>query len=183
MTVSSTNLIQGPADVYTAPFGTAEPATIATVPTAPAGSAWVNVGGTREGVNLVHEKTFADLTVDQIVDVIESRVTGRSVRLNTTLAEPTLVNLAKAFADAAPASNVAEPDEGAAAFRPSYLALIIDGIAPGGFRRRITIRKALQTSSVETGYKKDGMTLLPVSFKAHWVSSAIRPFRIEDATA
>lgn len=179
MPVTTTNLIQGPATLYIADFGTAEPATIATVP----GAGWVDVGGTRDGVSLNVTKEFAVLEVDQLVDEVGRTVTKRMVQVKTSLAEATLANLAHALADAAPVANVLEPAADSTAFRPGYKAVLLDGIAPGGFRRRIVVRKALSTESVETAYKKDGMTLVPVTFTGHYVSTSIKPYKIEDATS
>lgn len=179
MPVTSTNLIQGPATVYVAPFGTADPATIATAPAA----AWVDVGGTKGGLELNVSSEFATLTVDQIVDIIESRRIGREVTVKTTLAEATLQNIANAIANAAPVANVLELDDGLAAFKPAYSAILIDGIAPGGFRRRIIVRKTLPTDAVGIGYKKDDQTVVPVTWKLHWVSTVIKPLKIEDATS
>lgn len=178
MPVVSTNLIQGPAVVYVAPFGTADPATIATAPAA----AWVDVGGTKGGCELNVSSEFATLTVDQIVDIIESRRTGREVTVKTTLAEATLANIAQAIANAAPVANVLELDDGLAAFKPAYSAILIDGIAPGGFRRRIILRKTLATDAVGVAYKKDDQTVVPVTWKLHWVSTAIKALKMEDAT-
>lgn len=179
MPVTSTNLIQGPATVYVAPFGTPEPATIATAPAA----AWVDVGGTKGGLELNISSEFATLTVDQIVDIIESRRTGREVTAKTTLAEATLQNIAQATANTAPVANVLELDDGLAAFKPAYSAVLIDGIAPGGYRRRIIVRKTLPTDAVGIGYKKDDQTVVPVTWKLHWVSTVIKPLKIEDATS
>lgn len=179
MPVTSTNLIQGPATVYVAPFGTADPATIATAPAA----AWIDVGGTKGGLELNVSSEFATLTVDQIVDIIESRRTGREVTAKTTLAEATLTNLAQAIANTAPVANVLELDDGLAAFKPAYSAILIDGIAPGGFRRRIIVRKTLPTDAVGLAYKKDDQTVIPVTWKLHWVSTVIKSLKIEDATS
>lgn len=181
MTVNATNLIQGPASLYAAPFGTAEPATISTAP----GAGWDDLGGTKEGITLNIEQTFADLTVDQIIDVIARKRTGRNITIATSLAEPTLDNLALAMNNTGPTSDVLELDNGdaAAAFSPAYGAVLLDGIAPGGFRRRIILRKTLQTGNIAMAYTKDGQTVIPVTFSLHWVSASIKPFKIEDATA
>lgn len=179
MAVTSTNLIQGPATIYFGVFGATEPATVATAP----GVGWTDFGGTQEGITLKIDQEFADLTVDQIVDVIQRRRTGRTISVGTSLAEPTLANLATAIGNAAPASNVLELDNDATAFSPAYSAILFDGIAPGGFRRRVIVRKTLQTASIELAYKKDGMTVIPVEYSLHWVSTSIKPFKVEDATA
>ena len=179
MPVTSTNLIQGPATLYTGVFGATEPATVS----APPGAAWTDVGGTKDGVEVTVADEYAVLDVDQIIYEIARRRTKRVVSVKTSLAEATLANLALSIANTAPAANVLTADDGLAAFSPAYGALLIDGIAPGGFRRRIIIRKTLPTDSVGMAYKKDGQTLLPVTWTLHWVSPSIAPFKIEDATS
>lgn len=178
MPVTSTNLIQGPATIYGAPFGTAEPATIATAPAA----GWVDLGGTKDGVSLAIESDWSVLSVDQLVDEVGRVRTKRAVSVKTSLAEATLANLARAIGSAAlPAAQVLEPEADAAAFAATYFAYLIDGVAPGGFRRRIILRKALATDSVELAYKKDDQTVIPATFTAHYVSASIKPWKIEDA--
>lgn len=179
MGVTSTNLIQGPAVVYVGDFGVTEPATIATAP----GAGWTDCGGTKGGVELNIASEWGNLTVDQIVDIIESRRTGREVTVKTSLAEATLENIAAAVANSAPAAGVMNLDHDASAFAPDYSAILIDGIAPGGFRRRIIVRKTLPTDAVGIAYKKDDQTVVPVTWKLHWVSTSISPMKWEDAAA
>lgn len=179
MPVTSSNLIQGPATLYTGLFGATEPATITVLPT----TGWTDVGGTKEGVELGIADEYAVLDVDQIIYEVARRRTKRVVTIKTSLAEPTLANLAFATANTAPVANVLTADDGLAAFAPAYSACIFDGIAPGGFRRRVTLRKTLPTDSVGVAYKKDGQTVIPVTFTGHWVSSSIFPYKVEDATS
>lgn len=179
MPVTSSNLIQGPATLYAAVFGAVEPATIAAAPAV----AWTDVGGTKEGVELGIADEYAVLDVDQIIYEIERRRTKRVVTIKTVLAEATLANLALAINNTAPVANVLNADDGLAAFKPAYGAILLDGIAPGGFRRRFILRKTLATDSVGVAYKKDGQTLVPVTWTGHWVSASITPFKCEDATS
>ena len=179
MAVTGTNLIQGPATLYTGIFGATEPATVSTAP----GAGWADVGGTKDGVELQINDEYAVLDVDQIIYEIQRRRTKRVVAIKTQLAEGTLANLAIAVANTAPTADKLEADDGLTAFAPAYGAVLMDGIAPGGFRRRVIVRKTLPTDSVGTAYKKDSQTLIPVTFTAHWVSASVRPFVIEDATA
>lgn len=179
MTVTSTNLIQGPATLYAADFGATEPATIATAPTTP----WLDLGGTKDGVELGVVDEWAVLEVDQVIYEVGRNRTKRVVTIGTNLAEATLANLALAMNNTGPTTNVIEGDDGLTAFSPSYKAIILDGIAPGGFRRRVIVRKVLQTTAVKSSYKKDGQVLIPVLFTGHWVSTSIKPFKIEDATS
>lgn len=179
MPVTSTNLIQGPAVVYGGLFGATEPATVATTPA----TGWTDVGGTKDGVELIVNDEYAVLSVDQIGYEIERRRTNRVVQVKTTLAEATLANLALAIGNAAPVANVLNLDDGLGFFKPAYGAVLLDGIAPGGFRRRVIVRKTLPTDSVSTSYKKDSQTVIPMTWTGHWVSASIVPVKIEDATS
>lgn len=178
MPVTSTNLIQGPATIYWGTFGATEPV-ITALPAAP----FVDLGGTTDGVELGIEDDYAVLGVDQVIYEIERRRTARVVTLKTNLAEATAANLAIAINNTAPAAGILTADDGLTAFNPAYGSVIVDGIAPGGFRRRIIVRKALSTDSVAVAYKKDDQTVIPVTFTGHWVSSSIKPFNITDASA
>lgn len=179
MPVVATNLIQGPATIWGGTFGATEPATIATAP----GAGWTDFGGTKDGIVLKVSSEYATLTVDQIVDVIQRRRTGREVTIETGLAEATLANIAQSIGNSAPAANVLELDNDATAFAPAYGAILVDGIAPGGFRRRIILRKSLPTGNLELAYKKDAQVVIPTVFSLHWVSTSIKPLKIEDATS
>src|SRR5690606_1191812 len=96
MGVVVTNLIQGPADLYTGLFGTTEPADDA-VNVAPSASAWTDMGGTVDGVELEVRQEYKELVVDQLVDVPGRRMTKREMTLKTKLAEPTLERLSWAL--------------------------------------------------------------------------------------
>lgn len=179
MPVTTSNLIQGPAVLYTGIFGATEPATIAAAPA----TGWTDVGGTKDGLELTIADEYGVLDVDQEIHEMGRRRIKRVVTAKTSLAEATLANLAIAIANSAPVTNVMEGDIGVAAFAPAYQALLIDGIAPGGFKRRIILRRTLPTDSVGVAYKKDGQTLIPVTWTAHFVSASIKPWKVEDATA
>lgn len=179
MSVTTTNLIQGPATFYGGIFGVAEPATVSAVP----GVGWADFGATSGGVDVTVELSFSELDVDQVVDIPGQRITKRVTKMATNLAEPTLANWAIALNELAATVTAATytPSNGLATFNPPYAALLLDGIAPGGFRRRIIIRKALQTGKPKSSFKKDGQNFIPVEFTGHFVSSAIAPFTILDA--
>lgn len=187
MAVVSSNLIQGPADMYHGNFGATEP-TDASVGTAPATGTWIDVGGTQEGATINIGQEFSELAVDQVIDRVESRRTGRSITIGTSLAETTLENLAFVLNGGVVATGTGyktyDPDSAGVATQPSYFALIVDGWAPmvsnAARRRRIVARKCLNIEGVETSYTKDGQTLFPVSFQLHYVSGSVLPFHITD---
>ncbi len=187
MSVVVSNLIMGPGALYRGAFGAAEPADTQ-VNSSPAASAWTDVGGTQDGVTLTISQTLKELEVDQVVDVPGRRLTKREATIKTNLAEATLDNLAVALNNATATVTGAgfaawSPPNDTSATQPTYSALIFDGFAPGGFRRRVFVRRVLSTEDVGIAYKKDDQTLLPVTFAAHFVSASVAPFRIVDATA
>lgn len=183
MSVTSTNLLQGPATLYWGTFGATEPATLTTAPATP----WVDLGGTNDGLELEVADEYSQLSVDQLLMAPESRRTGRAVSLKTNLAEVTAENFARAINNSQPVTATGTKtltlDDGLAAFQPAYSAILFDGYAPGGFRRRVIIRKTLQTDSTAQSYKKDDQTLLPVTFMAHWVSASVSAMVWTDGTA
>lgn len=188
MGVTVTNLISGPGTLYTGAFGATEPADSA-VGTAPSSSAWTDVGGTQGGVKLTINMEYAELEVDQTVDVPERRVTKRDVSVETKMAEPTLANLKLCLnggtVTASAAYTTYDPDDTTAATQPTYAAVLFDGYAPrtaasATMRRRVVVRKTLSTADVAPEYQKKGQALFAVKFASHWVSSSIKPFRVID---
>jgi hypothetical protein len=188
MPVTTTNLIAGPGILYTGPFGSVEP-TDAQVNTTPSASAWADAGGTQGGVKITIDREFMEMDVDQIVDVPGRRLTKRDIQVATNMAEGTLTNVKLALnggtITASAAFQTYDPDDTVAATQPPYSAVLFDGYAPqtaaaATMRRRVVVRKVLSIESIESEYKKDDMTLLPVTFAAHYVSSSIKPFRIID---
>lgn len=189
MSVTTTNLIQGPATLYSAPFGTTEPtdALIGSVP----GAGWLDCGGTKGGVTLTANMTLSEYDVDQVLDVVGDVITARNFTIGTNLAEATLINLAKAInvADTAvttgvsPAGPTLEPVSDVTAFTPVYRAYILDGLAPGGFRRRVIIRRAIQTAASALAHSPTEQTVIPATFRSTYVSASIKPFKVVDQIA
>lgn len=191
MSVTATNLIAGPGTLYTGLFGATEPADSA-VATTPSASTWNDAGGTQDGVQITINLEYFELEVDQIVDIPGRRLTKRDVQVKTNMAEPTLANFAIALnggtVTASATYSTYDPANDTAATQPTYRAALFDGWAPqtaAGVSniRRVIVRKVLSIDNVEAEYKKDGQTLFPVTFGAHYVSSALKPFRVVDQTA
>lgn len=184
--VTSTNLTMGPGDLYSAPVNTLEPLDAA-VNLAPAASAWNGLGGTDGGIKLTVAQAYDELVVDQIVDIVGRRKTKREFTVDTTLAEPTMENLVLSINEtpAVTGGNFKSMDvqNDNSASQPIYTALIMDGWAPGSFRRRVLVRRALSTANMSFEYGKKAQTGFVVSFSAHYVSSVIRPFRVVDQTS
>lgn len=185
MSVTTTNLIMGPATLYIGNFGATEPADTAVNGT-PAASAWTDLGGTQDGAKMAVDQTYTDLEVDQIVDVAGARLTKRLFTIETNLAEPTLENLKYLLNDGTAASGTGfksfEPVYASSATQPTYRALILDGFSPNQLRRRFIIRKCLSNDKVESTYKKDGQTLFTVKWSGFYVTAGIAPFKTIDET-
>nr|WP_202495166.1 hypothetical protein [Streptomyces sp. SID4982] len=181
-------MVQGPATLYSAAFGATEPADSA-VNTAPAASAWTDVGGTQDGVKLSIDQSYSELEVDQVVDRVGSRLTKRDFTIETSMAEVTLSNLSLALNGGTSASGAGytsfDPSFASAATQPTYKALLFDGWAPGttAFTRRVIVRKCLSTDAVELAYTKDKQSVYGVKWSGHYVSASVSPLHIVDQTS
>lgn len=184
-TVTTTNLIQGPGTLYWGAFGATEPATtLSALQGAPASGTWTDVGATDGGVKLNVGLTYTEVTVDQLVDTPERRLTKREATVSTSLAEATLANLAFALNSAAPSAGsgtlTLDAPGDTPATVPNYSALIFDGFAPSNKKRRVIARKCLNTGGVGTSYEHASKTMFPVTFTTHYVSASIKPYSILD---
>lgn len=186
MSVTAANLVQGPATIYLADFGAVEPADTA-VDETPDAAVWTDVGATQDGVKLSIDQKYSAIDVDQLVEVVESRLTSRDVMVETKLAEATLTNLRTLMNGGTTGSGAGYEslsfDDSTSATQPNYSAMIIDGWAPGGLRRRVILRKVLQIDAVALESKKDGNTVYTLKMRSHYVSSATKSVKIVDQEA
>lgn len=177
MTVTTTNLLQGPADVWTGTFGVTEPANAAATP----GTGWVNAGATDGGVTLTLGQTYSNMTVDQVAMPVGSRLTEQNASVATTLAEATLANIRVALNQAISAATTAEfGGDDIVNSDPTYQAVLLKGRAPGGTGRIVILRRTLSTESIGVPFQKDGKTVIPVTWTAYYVSSSIKAVKIDD---
>lgn len=176
MTITVTNLLQGPADIYVGTVGAVEPTSVATI-----GVAWTNVGSTSGGSKLTINQNYSMLTVDQTAIQVDARLQTVTHEVSTTLAEPTLANLRIALNMASSAGTTLIPDPSANVnTSPAYGAVLLAGTRPGGGARLVILRRCLSTASVDLEHKKDGQTVLPITFSAFYVSSAVLPVKIDE---
>lgn len=184
------NLIQGPADLWIGSFGAVtEPATSADFASVPT-SGWTALGLTQGGVTLGLTKEYAALEADQLTLTPHSVVTSESVTLTTSMAEGTLENLVLAMNDGTVTTGGGvksyEPLDSLAGRPTNYKAIMLKGPGPANpatgaaLGRFVVIRKVLSTEGVSLAYSKTDQTVLEVTFTGHWVSSAIRPYKILD---
>lgn len=180
-------LVQGPGTIYVGAYGALEPA-LGSVGTAPDSSVWTDVGGLLGGVELTVEQEFIEVELKQLPDRPMRRLKKRRLSIKTQMAEPTLQNLGYALNDTAAVSGVVyEASNRSEASQLTYVALIVDGWAPGWqltgrhhLRRRVVIRKALSIDNVQLQYSKDGQSVYTVTWSCHYVNGTTPPFRIID---
>lgn len=179
--VITTNLLAGAGELYRGAFGVAEPAD----PTAAPGVGLIPVGATQGGLTWTISQTIRDREVDQIRMAPGGQISKEEVTLATSLAEPTLNNLKLVLNGGTVTDETTfesyEPEDATGDAAPDYSALFFYGQAPGLSKKRLVIlRKVLSVDSVGQEYKKDGDVLLPVTFRAYWVSSSIKPYIVMD---
>ena len=192
--IQPANIVMGPAIVYTAPFGTAEPAYSAI--TSPPAAPWTDVGGTADGTSVLLEveHTLTDLMVEQLVDPVGARVSKRVIQVTAALEEATLANLNLAMNQLTTITvgsgySVLDPLTSPTDTQPAYTAIIIDGFAPTTgttevyCRRRLIVRKALSSSKADFEYEKTKPTVFSTTWTGYWVSSSISPFEVIDQTS
>lgn len=184
-------VIQGAGRMYTGVFSATaanEPA-LANINSAPQASAWTYTGFTSDGITLTINQSFSEMRVDQLADRIGTKLVSRELQLQANLAEATLANLTLGLnggtITTAAGYSYYEPTYDGTELQPTYIAVLFDGYAPASSagvskRRRVILRKAISTENVESAYKKDSLTLVPVTFTSHYVSDTVAAFRIID---
>lgn len=181
-------LVMGPATIYVADFGALEPAD-ADVATAPSAVVWKDVGGTFDGVMLVVKNTWEEVEVVQNSNRVTSRLKRRRVLVETSMAEPTLINLLYAVN-----SGTIVTGSGYESYSPPFLdratpltyrAVMVDGWTPGlngnrHKRRRVILRKCLSVEGTELAYTADKLTTPSVTWAVHRVDGSTPAFKVID---
>jgi hypothetical protein len=196
MSVNAANLIMGPAHLYVAAFGSADPADSAVTPNGPLtppGGAWQDVGATEGGVTFEVDSTYTDLTADQILMAVGARLTDLKMSVTVKLSEITLGNIQVALnsiGTVTAGSGYSTLDIGvtAPATQPTYIALCIDGWAPeltsgAGALRRVIVRKALSQAKVTLAHDRKTQQSLDCTFNTYFVSETLKPVHIVDQQA
>jgi hypothetical protein len=178
-------LVQGPATIYVADYGTTEPTT-----TDPLASPWVDLGGTLEGVLLSFKQEYEPVPVTQLSDNPASRIKKRQLEVETNLAEPVLTNILYAVNQGTLSSgsgyNLYEPPHIDRATPLTYRIVVIDGWAPGfntdnrHKRRRVVLRKALAIDGTVIAYSKSKQTGQEIKWSVHHIDGVTAPFKIID---
>lgn len=192
MAITPFNIIQGPALMFVAPFGTSLTSYLTTDPaTLPVASPFVNIGGTTGGITAEVDETLTDIKIDQLLDSVGARATARTIQVTTTFMETDLPKLSLALNTATTnptGTNYTGLDltTTTSATQPNYASIIIDGWAPtlsGGTAatRRFIIQKALSQPKISQKFEMANQATVAVTFTAYYVSSAVSPFSIRDS--
>lgn len=93
MTLLVTDILAGPARIYTAPVGTTLPIdTLAEDAAWPAG--WVEIGYTKEPLTIAAETEVFDIEVEQSRAPVATRIIGQTLTIETVMAEMKLQQMA-----------------------------------------------------------------------------------------
>lgn len=201
MGVTPFNIIQGPAVLYTATFGTSFAPYIGADPhNNPVSSPFTDVGGTTGGITVEVDETLTDIHVDQLLDPVGARITARTIQVTTTLMESTLANLQLTLNGSSTGAIITNYTNAnqldlvttTSATQPTYSTLIIDGWAPTSsttgapYRRRFIVQKALSQPKISQKYDMANQATIAVTWTAYYVSSSgapgTGPFTIVDST-
>ena len=184
----------GPATLYTAPFGTTEPAwtAITSSPLSP----WTDCGAIADGTSILLEveHTLTDIAVEQLIDPVGARVSKRVIQVTAALLEATQQNMVLAMNQMATITtgsgySVLDPLTTPTSLQPQYTAILIDGYAPTtgtvetSCRRRMIVRKTLSASKIDLEYEKTKPTTYSTTWSGYYVSSSVAPFEIIDQTS
>jgi hypothetical protein len=176
------NAAMGPGTIYVADFGETEPAETNEALNAAPAAAWVDCGGTLGGVAITFGPKYKNLEFDQVTLPVGARKTEESVLVKVKLAEVTLANLDRIMSGgtltAGTGLNTWTPEVAlTSTSEPEYKAVLIDGPGPSGERRRLILRKALNTNNVNLEYQKDGQQVYEAEFTGFYVSSTVDAYK------
>lgn len=192
MAITPFNVIQGPARLFAAAFGTSlttylgtDPATLAVT------TPFVDVGGTTGGVTVEIDETMSDIHVDQLLDPVGARTTARTIQVTTTMMETEISNLIMALNGATTQPSVTNATTLAlttttSATQPTYSSLIIDGWGPTlsagtAATRRFVVQKVLSQPKISLKYDMTNQATVAITFTAYYVSSSVSPITILDS--
>lgn len=138
---------------------------------------WTDMGYTRDGVKFDYTPKIFEVLVDQATAPVQTYITGEDCTLTSKLAEATLLNLYKTMLAATPNSSTATTVVMLGGGALNYYSLCYVGPgpnladhSPGSGQTIILINKVgnVGTSSIE--FKKEDITMIPISFKGLSVS-------------
>ena len=193
-TINPNNKIMGPFNVWAGAFGVTEPAQTNAALIADPGAGWTFQGGSEGGISWEIDHTITPLTMDQTIDPVGGRITGRSGKVSFNAAEPTLALLATALDNVGTTTtpgagiSVYDPGQPNAATPLAYNAILLDGWAPllssgAAARRRVIFRKMLNDAKIASNGDPTKAVVWALTTTMYYVSGSISPYIVMDQTA
>lgn len=191
MSGNPNNVVSGVGKIYYGAFGAVEPTDASMSPyTVPDPTVWTDFGDTSGGFVWEDDLPSTDLIVDQRLRPIGARyVAGTAMTtITAALAESTLANYAVVMNQMVTSTSGTgwakqEAQVGGLPPVPTYAAILIDGWAPGGFRRRLIGRKALSKPKIQKAFVQDGkISTFAATWTLYEVSDSIAPWANIDQT-
>jgi hypothetical protein len=153
MAVQTNQVFVGGVLLYTGPVGTAVPpepnATPGLAVGAPWPSPWLHAGATEEGVSLAVGSNTVDHFIDEQGEPVLITVGTSNIRILSSLSEDTLETMRLAYG-----GGVITTATGKKTLKLSdeleVMTAGLDGVAPGGFARRIVIPRVVSVADVTT---------------------------------
>jgi hypothetical protein len=168
----------GPGLIYWAPLGTAEP----TTPTATLDAAWVKVGFTENGSQLVINHTVTDLVPGEVIDPVHVVLTARTAMFEFAFAEMTAANLQRilnggTIGASGPYTTYTPPSSTPVQTR-AMLLWIADDTA-----EMFLMRQVVQVGNVTRQNRKGALSLYTAQFRIEVPTSGSAMFEYwEDST-
>lgn len=177
----------GPADIYVAPANEPAPATI---DDAPAGN-WTAGGFTNKPTTVSTSQEFAEAKPQQAAMKVRKDRTAAEVTISAELAQTTLANIRMALGEAgvitSTAAGLGTPGTQKLAIDFDLdtveFAVLIDGVAPGGHRRRIYVPVTVADGSVELAHDRDEYSAVALELDVIDPGAGKAALSIEDKTA
>lgn len=166
-------VVAGNGTVRVAPVGTTQP----TTPTATPAAGWLDLGYVSEdGVTFTDSKDIEDVNAWQSFYPVRKIITGKNAQLSFDLREWDERTTSLAFG-----GTVTNPSAGvwklvpAAAGTLDLRAMMIDW-QDGSKNYRLIVPRGLVVEEVETNLTRTGSAVLPITFAAVPVSTAVDPY-------
>ena len=128
----------------------------------PVGGSYVEVGYTKDGVDLEYNADTKDIDVEEATFPIKRVIAKEKLTVKCNMSESSLINMDKAIAGSVLAASTITIGGGII----KQMSIQIVGTNPAGFARTITIPLATAVGTVGMKYRKGEETVVPVEFQA-----------------
>lgn len=191
MAITLAEVFAGPAELWIAAVGTAEPE----INAAP-GVGWRDVGGTTGGITFSVEQSLQPITFDQIAAEVGALPENQTPTISTTLGQASLENYLAALnggaitnvpaavgPPAVPEYDEYEPENDLVNNPLTYHAILMRGKTMDGKTGQAVLRRTLNTANSETAFSKTAVAGLSVAWRGYYVSASIPPFAMRTEAA